>query len=142
MASLGFGGATLLLGLVVIVGWYTGSRTLIQVLPQFVPMQYNTALGFVLSGAALLLLIRERGRGAVALGALAALIGALTLVEYVAQVDLREDSSLPDWLPAPAGRPRTARRAKRRWGSLGAASVGASRRGRIPRARRLRPADE
>ena len=94
MASLGFGGATLLLGLVVIVGWYTGSRTLIQVLPQFVPMQYNTALGFVLSGAALLLLIRERGRGAVALGALAALIGALTLVEYVAQVDLRIDELL------------------------------------------------
>ena len=44
----------------VIIGWYTGSRTLIQVLPQFVPMQYNTALGFVFSGAALLLLIRER----------------------------------------------------------------------------------
>jgi signal transduction histidine kinase/CheY-like chemotaxis protein len=94
MASLGFGGATLLLGLVVIVGWYTGSRALIQVLPQFVPMQYNTALGFVLSGAALLLLIRERGRGAVALGALAALIGALTLVEYVAQVDLHIDELL------------------------------------------------
>jgi len=134
MASLGFGGATLLLGLVVIIGWYTGSRTLIQVLPQFVPMQYNTALGFVLSGAALLLLIRERGRGAVALGALTALIGAPTLVEYVAQVDLREDSSLPDWLPAPAGRPRTARRAERRRGSLGSASVDASRRGRIARA--------
>jgi signal transduction histidine kinase len=94
MASLGFGGATLLLGLVVIVGWYTGSRALIQVLPQFVPMQHNTALGFVLSGAALLLLIRERGPGAVALGALAALIGALTLVEYVAQVDLRIDELL------------------------------------------------
>jgi signal transduction histidine kinase/DNA-binding response OmpR family regulator len=88
------GGGTLLLGLVVIVGWYTGSRTLIQVLPQFVPMQYNTALGFVLSGAALLLLIRERGRGAVALGAFAALIGAVTLVEYDAQVDLRIDEFL------------------------------------------------
>ena len=91
IASLVFGSATLLLGLVVIVGWYTGNRTLIQVLPQFVPMQYNTALGFVLSGAALLLLILERGRAAVVVGALAALIGALTLVEYVAQVDLRID---------------------------------------------------
>jgi signal transduction histidine kinase/DNA-binding response OmpR family regulator len=57
-------------------------------------MQYNTALGFALSGAALLLLIRERRRGAVALGAFAALIGALTLVEYVAQVDLRIDELL------------------------------------------------
>ena len=55
IAGLALGSGTLLLGLVVIVGWYTGNRTLIQVLPQFVPMQYNTALGFVLSGAALLL---------------------------------------------------------------------------------------
>ncbi len=91
IASLVFGGATLLLGLVVIVGWYTGNRTLIQVLPQFVPMQYNTALGFVLSGAALLLLIVEHRRAAVVVGALAALIGALTLVEYVAQIDLHID---------------------------------------------------
>jgi signal transduction histidine kinase/CheY-like chemotaxis protein len=91
VASLALGSGTLLLGLVVIVGWYTGSRTLIQVLPQFVPMQYNTALGFVLSGAALLLLIWERERGAIALGSLAALVGALTLVEYAAQVDLRID---------------------------------------------------
>jgi len=93
-AGLALGSGTLLLGLVVIVGWYTGSRTLIQVLPQFVPMQYNTALGFVLSGAALLLLIRERERGATALGSLAALVGALTLVEYAAQVDLRIDELL------------------------------------------------
>jgi signal transduction histidine kinase/DNA-binding response OmpR family regulator len=94
LASLALAGGTLLLGLVVIVGWYTGSRTLIQVLPQFVPMQYNTALGFVFSGAALLLLIRERGRGAVALGGIAALIGALTLVEYVAQINLHIDELL------------------------------------------------
>jgi len=93
-AGLTCGTGTLLLGLVVIVGWYIGSRTLIQVLPQFVPMQYNTALGFVLSGAALLLLIRGRERGAIALGALAALIGALTLAEYAAQVDLRIDELL------------------------------------------------
>jgi signal transduction histidine kinase/CheY-like chemotaxis protein len=91
IASLVLGGATLLLGLVVIVGWYTGNRTLIQVLPQFVPMQYNTALGFVLTGAALLLLIIERGRAAVVVGVLAALIGGLTLVEYVAQIDLHID---------------------------------------------------
>ena len=39
--------ATLLLGLAVLFGWHTGNRTLVQLLPQFVPMQYNTALGFV-----------------------------------------------------------------------------------------------
>ena len=47
------GGHTVILGLMVIVGWHIGNRTLVQVLPDFVPMQYNTALGFVLSGAAI-----------------------------------------------------------------------------------------
>ena len=48
------GATTLGLGLIVIVGWYTDNRTLIQVLPKFVPMQFNTALGFVLSGGGLI----------------------------------------------------------------------------------------
>ena len=43
-----------LLGLVVLVGWYTHNTTLIQVLPSFVPMQYNTALGFFLAGVSIL----------------------------------------------------------------------------------------
>ena len=41
MVSVGLGVATLLLGLAVLLGWYTGNRTLVQVLPGFVPMQYN-----------------------------------------------------------------------------------------------------
>ena len=53
VSSLTAGLATLLLGLLVIFGWHTGNRTLIQVFPSFVPMQYNTALGFVLCGAGL-----------------------------------------------------------------------------------------
>ncbi len=66
-ASLVLAGGTLLLGVVVIFGWHAGNRTLVQVLPQFVPMQYNTALGFVLCGLGLLLghdcpRIRPRGR--------------------------------------------------------------------------------
>jgi len=44
-ASLVLASAALLLGLLVLVGWHTGNRTLVQVLPSFVPMQYNTALG-------------------------------------------------------------------------------------------------
>ena len=60
---------TLLLGLVVLFGWHTGNRTLVQVLPQFVPMQYNTALGFVFAGAALLALVLQRPRVAIAAGA-------------------------------------------------------------------------
>jgi signal transduction histidine kinase/CheY-like chemotaxis protein len=88
------GAATLSLGVVVIFGWYTGNRTLVQVLPTFVPMQYNTALGFVLCGGSVVLLAMERGRAAALMGGLAALIGALTLVQYVAGVDLGIDELL------------------------------------------------
>ncbi|MBW2269803.1 MAG: hypothetical protein JRH16_14620, partial [Deltaproteobacteria bacterium] len=82
---------TLLLGLVVIGGWHTGNRTLVQVMPSFVPMQYNTALGFVLSGAALLLLVFERRRAASVAGGLAFLVGGLTLLQYAFGVDLQID---------------------------------------------------
>lgn len=44
------GGLTSGLGFLVLVGWYIPTVTLIQVVPTFVPMKYNTALGFLLSG--------------------------------------------------------------------------------------------
>jgi hypothetical protein len=55
---LGF--CSLALGAVVLLGWYLHEPALIQVNPAFVPMQYNTALGFALAGLALLLLVRLR----------------------------------------------------------------------------------
>jgi hypothetical protein len=54
-------------------------------------MQYNTALGFVLCGASLILLILLRERGSSVAGALAFIVGGLTLVEYGLQVDLGID---------------------------------------------------
>jgi hypothetical protein len=78
-------------GLVVIVGWYTGNRTLIQVLPKFVPMQFNTALGFVCCGLALTMMVAGRPRIAVTFGVVTALIGGFTLVEYVGGVSLGID---------------------------------------------------
>jgi signal transduction histidine kinase/CheY-like chemotaxis protein len=92
--SIAAGSLTLLLGLVVIVGWYTGNTTLIQVMPQFVPMQYNTALGFVACGAGLVMLAIGRVRAAAILGGLAAGIGALTLFQYVTGVSLGIDELL------------------------------------------------
>jgi len=56
-----------------------------------VPMQYNTALGFVFCGAALLGLALGRPRVGVAAAGIAAVIGSLTLVEYIGQVDLGID---------------------------------------------------
>jgi signal transduction histidine kinase/DNA-binding response OmpR family regulator len=88
------GVATVALGALVIVGWHVGNQTLVQVLPTFVPMQYNTALGFVLCGAGLLLLISRRDRLSTVVAALASLIGILTLVEYIAQINLGIDELL------------------------------------------------
>jgi signal transduction histidine kinase/DNA-binding response OmpR family regulator len=91
LSSLSTGLATLVLGLLVIFGWHAGNRTLVQVLPSFVPMQYNTALGFILCGASLVLLVLQREREAAVAGALAFLVGSLTLVEYIGHVDLGID---------------------------------------------------
>ncbi|MGI9331287.1 MAG: ATP-binding response regulator [Gammaproteobacteria bacterium] len=88
--------ATLLLGLVVVFGWHTGNRTLVQILPQFVPMQYNTALGFIFSGLALLGLGRRIQWLALTAGGIATLIGVLTLFEYIAQFDLGIDELFMD----------------------------------------------
>lgn len=48
------------LGLVVIFGWYSGNKFLIQILPSFAPMQFNTALCFVLSSISLFSLYKSK----------------------------------------------------------------------------------
>jgi len=93
-SSLLMGTVTLCLGMVVIFGWHTGNRTLIQVLPQFVPMQYNTALGFIVCGLILVLHCVGWGRAASVAGCASLIIGGLTLVEYVGGVNLRIDELL------------------------------------------------
>ena len=85
------GGLSLLLGVVVLLGWYTHNPDLIQVNPAFVPMQYNTALGFLLAGLGLLATGTTHPRIAMLTGSLTFLIGIATLVEYIANVDLHID---------------------------------------------------
>ena len=84
-------GSSLLLGVVVLVGWYTHNAALIQVNPAFVPMQYNTALGFALSGLGLLALLFGASRWQQLAAVLVSLVGMLTLVEYIFGVDLGID---------------------------------------------------
>jgi signal transduction histidine kinase/CheY-like chemotaxis protein len=87
---------TILLGLVVLLGWMLQIEALKTVLPGFVSMKVNTALCFVLSGAALLLgyLTRPaswKKSGSFVLGLIVALIGAITLLEYVSGLSLGLD---------------------------------------------------
>lgn len=80
-----------MLGVVVLLGWYRGSTTLIQVHPTFVPMQYNTALGLALSGFSLALLGSRYGWLALFGGGYAVVIGVLTLLEYALGVSMGID---------------------------------------------------
>jgi PAS domain S-box-containing protein len=82
---------SLALGAVVLLGWYLHEPALIQVNPAFVPMQYNTALGFAVSGLALLGLAWNQPRFAVITSVIVLLTGALTLIEYSFVVDLHID---------------------------------------------------
>ena len=86
---------SIVLGMVVLVGWYTGNKALVQVMPTFVPMQYNTALGFVLCGSGMLSEIFIRRRYiAIILGALVIILGSLTLLEYIMALNFGIDELL------------------------------------------------
>lgn len=81
----------LLLGCIVIFGWYTHNTTLIQVLPYFVPMQYNTALGFILISAGLLTKNFNYSIASKLFGTAALILGVLTLSEYIFNINLGID---------------------------------------------------
>ncbi len=85
------GVSSLALGAIVLMGWYLHEPALIQVNPAFVPMQYNTALGFALSGIALLSIAWRWSSIARITGVVVLLIGVLTLCEYLFGVDLHID---------------------------------------------------
>jgi diguanylate cyclase (GGDEF)-like protein len=84
----------LALGLTVIWGWYIGSERLIQIHPKFVPMQFNTALGFGLIGLALLGVINNRKKFVKYIGIGLVLLGGLTLVQHIFGINLSIDELL------------------------------------------------
>jgi PAS domain S-box-containing protein len=88
------GASVAALGGLVVAGWLTVAVALIQVLPGFPPMQYNTALGFMICGAALLSAALDLRRPTALLGGLAAAIGLATFGEYLFRADLGIDDLL------------------------------------------------
>ena len=91
--------AGVVLGCSVLVGWLLDIASLKSVLPGLVTMKPNTALGFCLAGGALLLTgspsgSRRAKRWGYALATLLALLGALTLLEYLLNTDLGIDQIL------------------------------------------------
>ena len=91
------GALSSILGIVVLVGWYTHNITLIQVLPTFVAMQFNTALSFLLSGLGVIALARENRSASstsIVCGIAVILVGLLTLVQYIFVINLGIDELL------------------------------------------------
>jgi len=80
---------TAAVGLLAVAGWLLGIDPLKRVLPGLAAMKFNTALGFILAGGGLWW--RNRGPVRLALAALVALMGALSLAEHLAGLDLRID---------------------------------------------------
>jgi PAS domain S-box-containing protein len=86
----------IIMGLVVIVGWYLNNSYLVQIHPSFVPMQFNTALGFLLCGVMLNYISKNKNRPALILSLIVILLGVLTLCQYIFQVDFGIDELFMD----------------------------------------------
>jgi signal transduction histidine kinase/sensor domain CHASE-containing protein len=85
------GSALTLLGLVVLLGWYTHNMTLLQLWPRLAPMQYNAALAFLSCGLGLLALLAGRVGTAAACSMITTAIGLMTLAQYLLAVDFGID---------------------------------------------------
>ncbi len=81
------------LGALVVVAWHARVAAVIQLRPDLAPMQYNTALGLLVCGASLIALRLGAARAAGIGGAVAAALGALTLVEYACDANLGIDEA-------------------------------------------------
>ncbi|HAV63579.1 MAG TPA: hypothetical protein DCY13_14585 [Verrucomicrobiales bacterium] len=84
-------GVSMILGALVLFGWHTGQRSLLQISADFAPMQYNTALCFVLAGGGLLAALHQFPRVALGAGALLAAFAAITLAQYALSADFGID---------------------------------------------------
>ncbi|HWE41931.1 MAG TPA: hypothetical protein VG432_05460, partial [Gemmatimonadaceae bacterium] len=98
-----FAWIALAIGIVVLAGWLLGVRAMQSFVPGWVTMKPNAAASLAAAGGALLLLegartggawVRARLGIARALGIVVALVGLLTLAEYLFAVDLGIDQLL------------------------------------------------
>lgn len=100
------GALLMLLGATVLLGWWLHLPLAVRLLPELPTMVINTAQGFMLGGAALLLMrpgSQPARRIASVLGGLLALLAALVLAEYLLGTDLGIDwTEAQAWLHAPS----------------------------------------
>lgn len=88
--------AITLVGMSVIVGWHLHVRALVQIIPGTIPMQYNTAMCFLVLGASAFAQVARRGHWFLPLsgGLFVALMGVLVVFEYATGISLGIDTAL------------------------------------------------
>ncbi|MDX2109077.1 MAG: response regulator [Verrucomicrobiota bacterium] len=84
------------LGFAVVVGWSAKIEWLLQLQPQWAPMQYNTALCFIMAGVALLSQLTGRTRLAQLFSSVLTALALLTCVQYVYGWDTGLDTVFVD----------------------------------------------
>ena len=89
--SLVCGYFSILLGSLVILGWFINSHYLIQTSQNYVPMQFNTALGFVLGGVGLFFSNNSKIQQAHVTGFILLAVGSFTILQFVFDADLGID---------------------------------------------------
>jgi ascorbate-specific PTS system EIIC-type component UlaA len=77
------GAAVVLLGILVLIGWYAHWTALLEMYSGTAAMKFNTALCFILCGVGAILLTTRFNRPASALGALVTLVGLMSILEYL-----------------------------------------------------------
>jgi signal transduction histidine kinase/CheY-like chemotaxis protein len=107
--AVGLGLYAAVVGLTSFVGWVADLRRLTDWYNSGISIQPNTTIAAMAAGAAVVSLALDKRRAAAALGLLAGVIGAMTVIQYVVNVDLGVDALLL------FGRP---------WGRLGAVAPG------------------
>jgi hypothetical protein len=90
--------ATLLIFIsaLVILGWYTENKGFIQISPDFAPMQYNTALCFLISGIGIIALKTNQETIRIAGAIFVFTLGLVTLSQYIFNVNFGIDELFMD----------------------------------------------
>lgn len=90
MLTYGTGLVVSIVGILTMVGWHTHTSFLIQLNSTYTPMQYNTALCFLMSGLGLIIYLKMPKLSAI-LGGFIFFISATTLAQYIFSINLGLD---------------------------------------------------
>lgn len=86
----------MLIGFVVIYGWITNNSTIVQVYPALAPMQFNTALCFILTGLTTICIFLKFDTTSKLVGLCLTLISGATLLQHIYGFNLHIDNLFID----------------------------------------------